>query len=296
MLKNWLTKFFPDRTVIPDPRALTDRLYWQKFHQKINYAAPADFNEKIHWLKLYSDTSLWAELTDKYKVREYVQSKGLGQTLNELYAVWATADDIDIAPLPDSFIMKVNGGSGDKLVIRDKTKITNKKVQKHFRKHQNFGVATCEPHYLRIQPCIIAEKLLSNDQPGLSTSLIDYKFFCFDGEPLYTKVIYNKNKSGITVATYNSDWTFRPEAVRPSRYYRAGDGRALPRPQSYQQLLDYSRRLAAGFPFVRVDWYEIGGQPIFGEMTFTPSAGFNDHFSQAFLVELGSQIKLPPQA
>lgn len=31
--------------------------------------------------------------------------------------------------------------------------------------------------------------------------------------------------------------------------------------------------LGKGFDFVRIDFYEIGGKPYFGEMTFTPEAG-----------------------
>ena len=31
--------------------------------------------------------------------------------------------------------------------------------------------------------------------------------------------------------------------------------------------------LARGFPFVRVDLYDIGGRPRFGEMTFYPQSG-----------------------
>lgn len=33
--------------------------------------------------------------------------------------------------------------------------------------------------------------------------------------------------------------------------------------------------LGEGFPFVRVDLYEIDGHPYVGELTFTPSAGFH---------------------
>jgi hypothetical protein len=36
--------------------------------------------------------------------------------------------------------------------------------------------------------------------------------------------------------------------------------------------------LAEDFPFVRVDLYEVGGQPLFGEMTFYPNSGIR-HFS-----------------
>jgi hypothetical protein len=36
------------------------------------------------------------------------------------------------------------------------------------------------------------------------------------------------------------------------------------------------RRLAADFPFVRVDLYVAGGRVYFGELTFTPGSGIVD--------------------
>ena len=47
----------------------------------------------------------------------------------------------------------------------------------------------------------------------------------------------------------------------------------IKKPQCFEQLIDYSRRLAHEFPFVRVDFYVINSKPVFSEMTFTPSAG-----------------------
>jgi hypothetical protein len=32
--------------------------------------------------------------------------------------------------------------------------------------------------------------------------------------------------------------------------------------------------LAEDFPFVRIDFYEVGDQPKFGEMSFYPESGF----------------------
>ena len=53
-----------------------------KFHKMPNYEHPTDINEKINWNKFYGDTSRWADLADKYKVREVrAVFLGLGDTL-----------------------------------------------------------------------------------------------------------------------------------------------------------------------------------------------------------------------
>ena len=51
--------------------------------------------------------------------------------------------------------------------------------------------------------------------------------------------------------------------------------------------------LTEGFPFVRVDFYEIDGQVYFGEMTFTPGAGNFYYKSEGTDEYLGSLLTLP---
>ena len=43
---------------------------------KLNFRNPQTLNEKIQWLELYSDTSAWSTLTDKYEVRKFVKERG----------------------------------------------------------------------------------------------------------------------------------------------------------------------------------------------------------------------------
>lgn len=68
----------------------------------------------------------------------------------------------------------------------------------------------------------------------------------------------------------------------------------IPRPASLDRMLDAAKRLSSGFPQVRVDLYEVAGNPVFGELTFTSSAGMDTGFSQEFQELMGSQISLPP--
>lgn len=44
---------------------------------------------------------------------------------------------------------------------------------------------------------------------------------------------------------------------------------------------------------VRVDFYEIEGRPVFGEMTFTPAAGTGLNFTDEFQHILGDCLQLP---
>ena len=41
------------------------------------------------------------------------------------------------------------------------------------------------------------------------------------------------------------------------------------------RILDSAEKVAAGFDFARIDFYEIAGEPKFGEVTFYPGSGLD---------------------
>lgn len=168
------------------PATLTKIYYKDKMHKPLNLKNPKDLNEKIQWLKLYSDTSMWPVLADKYRMRQYVADHKLGHMLTKLYGVWERTEDIDFNSLPEKFVIKLNNGCGDAIIVKDKSKIDERAIQKKMRiaLKKRFGVDSCEPHYLKIPPRIIAEELLEDPSvSSFSRSLVDYKLWCFDGVP-----------------------------------------------------------------------------------------------------------------
>ena len=282
-----LSRFLGDKKV-------TERLYKRILHKDINWDAPCDLNEKIHWLKLNTDTSEWSRLADKYLVREYVKEKGLGDILIPLYGKWDSADDIDFDKLPLSFILKTNHGSGEIIKVLDKNLINKSLVRRQMNRHlkEVYGYYEGEPHYRKIKSCIIAEELLKMPETSISTSLIDYKIWCFNGKPAYIWACYNRTKAGCDVEVYDLDWNYHPEKSIFTSHYRNGGG-VLQKPKSLRRMLDIAQILSEGFPEVRVDLYEYKDKVYFGEMTFTSAGGYNYFYTQEFLNELGALIVLP---
>lgn len=163
----------------------------------------------MNWLKFRSDTSLWTELADKYKVREYIKNNGLEEILVKLYGKWDRVEDIDFEQLPNSFVLKSNNGCGTVLLVEDKTKLDLQATRKLLKKwlKQKYGYTTAEPHYTTIKPCIIAEEYLKWDNPSISSSLIDYKFHCIHGSPLYIQVMSDRQPGHIYHWNiYNTFW------------------------------------------------------------------------------------------
>lgn len=268
--------------------------YYRCFRRPINWKNPKDINEKIQWLKFNSDTSKWTEYADKYKVRKHLSEVGLSEMEVPLLGVWYNVEEIDWKTLPSQFVMKTNHGSGDAFICHDKSQIVINEVTYNFKNLllQKFGTTMGEPHYDSIPPCIIAEKLLdSRKQKIQSTSLIDYKVFCMNGEPNFILTCHNRTKQSCELGVYDNDWNFHPEYILSTTHYILSK-QIIPRPKSLHRFLDAAARLSKGFPMVRVDFYEVNERPYFGEMTFTPCAGFMYYFTQEFLNILGDKCNL----
>lgn len=268
-------------------KKVIDKCFFKRFQRTINWETPQDYNEKINWLKLYSDTSVWTKLADKYAVRDFIKAKGLEHILVPLYGCWTRVDDIDFDSLPKQFVLKTNHGWGDVIVVKDKDEIDTKAIKKVLQKNlkHTHGFSTGEPHYKSIPKKIIAEQLLVDDSFKFS-SLIDYKIFCFNGKPHFVWACFNRTKDHVYVETHGLDWSFHPECSVFNNQYRDGGGQ-LPKPKNLDQMLSIAGSLSEGFPQVRVDLYNIKGKVYFGELTFTSDGGYNNFFTPEFLKKLG---------
>ena len=277
------------------PKTFSSIKYKQVFGRELSWKHPRDINEKIHWLKFYGDTSNWDILADKYRVRDFVESKGYGHMLVKLYGKWDRARDIDWNSLPSQFVMKVNNGCGDIKFCHDKSEINVDEWSKHFDKmmHAKIGYSLAELHYNKIKPCIIAEEMLDYKQQLFdSSSLVDYKIFCFDGTPFCILMCFNRTEHNCEVMTFDTDWNPHPEYCVSTEHFILTK-RIVPRPKSLEEMLAAAAKLSEGLPQVRVDLYEIAGKPLFGEMTLTSTAGFINFYTQDFLNQLGDKIILP---
>lgn len=277
------------------PKLLVTILYRIAYGKWLDWKHPKTLNEKINWLKFNSDTSLWTILADKYRVRDYVKSKGCGELLVKLHGIWKSPDEIDWDALPNQFVLKTNNGCGDVRICRDKGIIDREEWLNHFRKvlKEKIGYERGEPHYNKITPpAIMAEELLDcSKQPIKSSSLIDYKVWCFNGCPYCVFVLLNRMKKNVEIALYDTDWNPINEKLKYSSHYRP-TSQNIPRPKSLHRMLQYSSILSFDLPQSRIDFYEVDGKPYFGEITMTSAGGFMDYFTEDYLNELGDLVKL----
>lgn len=278
---------------IHHPVTLVKIRYFARFKKRINLVAPKDLNEKILYLKLYGDTSLWTKCADKYLVRQYVEDQGLGEYLVRIYGVWYDANDFSLDTLPQSFILKANNGDGksSNLIVKDKNEVDEQEIKKIIHEwltKKNIGALAAEPQYKGMRPCVIAEELLPIKNG--EKSLIDYKIWCFNGKPYYVWTCSDRDSDGTDVMTYDLKWQAHPEySVFDSRYRKA---ELLPKPKNFEKMLEIAERLAQPFPEVRLDLYNIDGKIYFGETTFTSLGGMMNFYTPEFLTHMGSLVDI----
>lgn len=277
------------------PVLLAKMRFRKLFGQKLNLKNPQDLNEKILWLSLYSDTSLWTRCADKYAVREYVEEKGLGDILVKLYGKWDRVEDIDWENLPNSFVMKTNNGAGTVMIVEDKDKLDLNKTKTVLKKWlaKDIAESTTEFHYRRIVPCIIAEELLAlpAEEDSVSTTMIDYKIWCFNGVPDSFLICSNRTTNGCCLSAYDTKWNNRDEALVFGHGHDKRDS-LVPQPKNLDNMLAVAEKLSEDFPEVRVDLYNIDGRIYFGELTFTSYGGTMTYYTSAELLRMGKKIDL----
>ena len=271
-----------------------DRDWRRSFGYTPNWKNPRDLNEKIQWLITYGDTSRWTELADKVRVKDYVIKCGYPDIVVPTLGVWDRAEDVDFDTLPRKFVIKCNHDSGSTYLVDKDKGFDEGRLREDLKCHlqDKFGYRFGEMYYNSIKPRILAEKFLEGYDSDVSSSIIDYKIWCFGGVPTGILTCFDRKKESLRMNQYDVGWNVHPEWSVFSDTFRDGQG-LLQRPKNLEYMLEIAAKLSSGFPEVRVDLYDLGGKVYFGEMTFSSLCGKMTYYSKEYLKQLGEQVILP---
>lgn len=271
------------------PTLLAKYLFLKERHKLPNLKKPHIFDEKLLWLMLYWKHALKIQCTDKYAMRSYVEEHGLGHTLPALLGVYNKSCEIDFDNLPDRFVLKCTHGCGFNIICKNKSKLDIHKTKQILDAwlKKDFSKKYGEIHYSLIRPRIICEIYLDDltgDVPN------DYKVYCFDGKVHCTMACTERGSDEhAKFDFYDRDWKIKLPYSKSS----LKANRIVPKPESYEEIIDVAERLSKPFPFVRMDFYSINGKALIGEMTFTPNGCVDTGYTDLAQIELGQLIKLP---
>ena len=258
---------------------------------ELNLENPKTFNEKLQWLKLYYHDPLITKCADKYLVREYIKETIGEEYLIPLIGVWDRVEDIDFDKLPNQFVLKVNWGSGQNIIVKDKSQLdieeAKNKLRYWMQPTSNHYYYSYEWPYKNIVPKIICEKYITNNTENLTV----YKIFCFDSNPYLFQVIINDKTANERINYYDLDWN----RLALKQNYDNFDF-DIQKPKYLNLMLKFSRILSENFPyFIRIDFYETNDRIYFSEYTFYSDAGYAKFTPDYWDKKLGDLINLPKE-
>lgn len=270
-----------------------DRLYLKclfplRLDYKLNLENPETYNEKLQWLKLYYRKPILTKMVDKYEAKEYISNLIGEKHIIPTIGVWKKFEEIDFKTLPNQFVLKTTHDQGGVIICKDKNSFDLKQAKKKLNKHlktKHYYLSREWP-YKNIEPRIIAEKYMVDKSVD---ELVDYKFYCFDGEP---KIMYiSMGRQTGKVPLYFYDMNFNLLDIE-----RPGHGalqQNIKKPEKWELMKNLARELSKGVPHVRADFYIVDSQVFAGELTLFQGGGLMPFIPQEWDYKLGSWIKLP---
>lgn len=287
--KNVLRKYF---------QWISDELFLRilfrlQMKERLHLKHPVTFNEKLQWIKLYDRRAEYVMMVDKYAVKGYVSNIIGKEYVIPTLGVWNKPEDIEWDLLPNRFVLKTTHGGGNAGVVicTDKSTINKAHTIALLNKglQQDIYRSSREWPYKNVQRRIIAEEFI---QPSKGQDeLMDYKFFCFDGK---VKVMYiatnRQKKNGEDVKFDFFDENFNHLPFRQCH----DNATVMPqKPKSFDEMKRLAAALSKGIPQVRIDFYEVDGHPIFGEMTLFHASGLYAFTPRKYDEIMGAMILLP---
>ena len=269
-------------------RWVMEQMYYKVIGRFPNLDNPRSLNEKMQWMRIHYHDPLMTRCVDKCSFKDYIRETVGEEYVVPLYGVWNNVNDIDFNALPDKFAIKSTWGWGDlqNILVRDKSKLDLHKMKAMLSNWlmpwNNYYYQTFEWDCKNIEPRILAEQLL---EPSCG-EIIDYKFYCYNGKCHHFLVCKDRK----TKTKYiNYDLDYKCIKLSPNSYVT---DEPFDKPETFDHMLEMAEKLAAPFPLVRVDFYDVDGKLYVGELTFSPGGGFNTYYEE-WDNALGDMLVLP---
>ncbi len=253
--------------------------------------SPKTFTEKVQWYEIFYDQPGLEEIVDKYLFKSYIKNKlGDGYTI-QLYGAWENIRDFKkaYADLPNRFVLKstIQGDGRFVKIIKDKSAVNYdelEKLMKSWLNPRNTLINSLCRAYYKTKPRILAEEYMEQ----VDNQLYDYKVFCFSGVPYYFYVATDHFPGQLShISFYDLEWK------RVDVRYGEHPNCEVEKPKHFDEMITIAKKLSKGFPFIRVDFFEVGDKVYVAELTLYPGGGKTPYHPESFNQKLGELFVLP---
>ena len=230
---------------------------------------PCRFTEWVQWRKLNDRDSALARLTDKAWSKERVEAIAPGLSVPTL---WEGVDLPLEPPAPLPLVVKANHGCNQYRIIRTIADWDEARRLAPGWLTRTYGFWLDEWHYTAARPLLLVEPFLGGEGAPLP---LDYKVYVFGGR---AEVVQLHAGRGVCHrwTQFDREWSALSSDPLPA-----------PPPSHLAEMLEQAERLAVGFDFLRVDFYEVEGRLWFGEFCLFPGSGLDPFQPDSLDARLG---------
>ncbi len=259
----------------PSPGALfrLHVIYAWRHRRWLNLRRPQRFTEWVQWRKAFDHDPRQPALQDKLAVKRHV-AEILGPDWI-IPTLWHGEILPDRPLWPAPFVVKARHGCNRTRFVRDDDPdwpAIRRAAARWMRRR--YGYWLDEWLYDHIPRGLIVEPFVGAD----GVLPVDWKIYVFAGRPVAVQVHRNR-ETAHRWALFTPDWQ---RLAAP-----AGLPDPAP-PDSLPQMLAAAALLGEGHDFLRADFYEVAGQPKFGEITFYPGSGLDPFHPDGIDLWLGA--------
>jgi TupA-like ATPgrasp len=234
--------------------------YWWRHRRPLALAEPRLFTEWVQHRKLYDRDHRLPLLADKVAAKQWVAER-LGDDW-VIPTLWHGGALPPLPLWPTPFVVKARHGCRQSAFVHDPAvdwaalrRLGERWTARHYGYWLDEWLYRHIPRGLLIEPYIGAGPTLP----------IDYKCYVFGGRVEFVQVHLDRAGAHRWIVM-DRDWC-RVSAPSP-------DPDPKP-PKTLSAIIAAEETLARGHEFVRADFYEVDGRPLFGEFTFYPGSGLD---------------------
>jgi hypothetical protein len=248
---------------------------------------PKTLSEKIQYRKLYDRDPRLSLYVDKLAVKDIVA--GILGPEWIIPTLWSGTDPalIPLDTLEPPYVVKANHASDCNYFVLDAQDVDREQIRARAAEWLalDYGRRYHEWAYSQATRRLLVEPLIGD---GV-TLPVDFKILVFHGVAQQVNVTVGRGTEGLRTDFFDLAWNWLP--VSRVSYPKRGPLN-IPPPRQLAAILTAAEQLAAPFGFARVDFYDGDEQPLFGEMTFYPNAGYEPYDPPEFDRLLGDLWRL----
>lgn len=234
--------------------------YFWRHHCWPDIDNPQTFTEHVQHRKLFDRDLRMPKLADKVLAKQIVAERLGPEWVIPTYWEGSTLPEGPIWPAP--FVVKARHGCNQTAFVWDDNPNWSA-IRRNAKRWmaQQYGVWLDEWVYSRIKRGILVEPYIGEAR----TLPIDYKFYVFGGNVQSVQVHLGRGARHRWLL-FDRSW---------KRVSAPTDDPDPQPPQTLPRMIEAAEVLGSGFDFARVDLYEVGGRPLFGEVSFYPGSGLD---------------------